>query len=285
MSASFASSTGLPYLLLMTAVAALWVSPAAWRPLHRYLPWTLPLAAAIAAALATGAIHPIAIAAIAGLALACLDYTDRPIRSLVRTIDAIAIVCLSLGLLAHAAPGFANVRQFSQITLSADALPYTQYLNFDKPLIGLFILGLTHRLLAGFDEWRAMLAAMLPRALGVLAIVIVLSLALGFVRWEGHLVSSRLGLFLIWAPVNLFFTCVPEEALFRGFLQRILQGDEGDGRTAPWRHALGSVSPARRCSSASRTSRADSPMYCWPRWLDSATAGSTGARRASRRAC
>lgn len=226
MSAWYASSASVPYLLLMASVAALWVSPAAWRPLHRLLPWTIPLLGAIAAGLATGALHPIALASIAALALACVDFTDRTGRDVLRIVDSLAILVLSIGLLAHAAPGFANVKQLSDITLSPDAIAYTQYLNFDKPLIGLFILGITHRLLAARDEWRAVLAHTLPHALLLLIVIITLSLALGFVRWEGDQLWTRLGLFGVWGPVNLLFTCVAEEALFRGFIQRALQGDD-----------------------------------------------------------
>jgi membrane protease YdiL (CAAX protease family) len=42
------------------------------------------------------------------------------------------------------------------------------------------------------------------------------SLALGFVRFDPRWTP----LFWVWAPVNLLLTCVSEEALFRGFLQR-----------------------------------------------------------------
>ncbi len=51
------------------------------------------------------------------------------------------------------------------------------------------------------------------------------SLALGFVRFDPRWTP----LFWVWAPINLLLTCVSEEALFRGFLQREL-GVALDGR-------------------------------------------------------
>jgi membrane protease YdiL (CAAX protease family) len=50
-------------------------------------------------------------------------------------------------------------------------------------------------------------------------VVILLGLVIGYVRWELKFPRQ----FYLWAWGNLFFTCVAEEALFRGFLQRHLQ--------------------------------------------------------------
>ena len=46
----------------------------------------------------------------------------------------------------------------------------------------------------------------------------LLTLALGYVRFEPRWTP----LFWVWAPINLFFTCLSEEAFFRGFVQREL---------------------------------------------------------------
>jgi membrane protease YdiL (CAAX protease family) len=44
-------------------------------------------------------------------------------------------------------------------------------------------------------------------------------MALGYVAWQ----PKWTPLFWIWAASNLFFTCLSEEAFFRGFIQRELE--------------------------------------------------------------
>jgi membrane protease YdiL (CAAX protease family) len=58
-----------------------------------------------------------------------------------------------------------------------------------------------------------------PWSLAVIAVLMVGSLGLGFVRWEPKFPPES-GL---WLGVNLLFTCTAEELLFRGFIQRELQ--------------------------------------------------------------
>lgn len=64
-----------------------------------------------------------------------------------------------------------------------------------------------------------MLRAAAPRLFALICAVILLALMVGYVQWEAKFPRQ----FYIWAWGNLFFTCVAEEALFRGFLQRQLQ--------------------------------------------------------------
>jgi hypothetical protein len=55
-------------------------------------------------------------------------------------------------------------------------------------------------------------------------------MALGYLTWQPKWTS----LFWIWAPVNLFFTCLSEEALFRGFIQRELASALHGTRYGNW---------------------------------------------------
>ena len=61
----------------------------------------------------------------------------------------------------------------------------------------------------------------LPVAAATLLAILALSLALGFVRFDPT--PAPFQIFALWAWTNLFFTCIAEEAVFRGLLQRGLE--------------------------------------------------------------
>jgi membrane protease YdiL (CAAX protease family) len=137
---------------------------------------------------------------------------------------AIAVVAASLGLMAHVVPGFSNVLIVKDAIVSPDAPPFTLYFNFDKALIGLFLLGLATPLIASRADWLAMLRGALPRILAVVAVVLLAAFALGHVRVE----PKWPAFFPLWAWANLLFTCTAEEAVFRGVIQRSLRDAIGD---------------------------------------------------------
>jgi membrane protease YdiL (CAAX protease family) len=138
-----------------------------------------------------------------------------------------AVTSLLLGL--HVLPGFTNPIVIRDVVLARDALPYTQYFNFDKTLGGLLLLGCSGWTpMRSAPEWRAALRRVSPVLPATVVVAMAGSLALGFVRWEPRWTP----LFWMWASINLLTTCVSEEAFFRWLLQRELLG-----ALAPRRHA------------------------------------------------
>ncbi len=111
-----------------------------------------------------------------------------------------------------------NPKIIDSLVISEDVIPYTKYLNFDKALIGLFILAFGPDLLSGKKEWGRMLATAAPIVMITIITVLGLSLVVGYIKLD--LKCSPV--FPVWAWSNLFFTCVPEEGFFRGFLQKHL---------------------------------------------------------------
>lgn len=205
--------TATPYALLLASIVALW---APWR-----FAWAIVLAVSIVSGYASGVLFGPAIGPLAILAAVCALYRhDHPrIPSALRTALAVVVLLTALGLGLHAFPGFANVTLWRDITFSPRSAPYTLTLNYDKTVPGLLILGLCYD---GLLKQRAAWATMFRRAARIIAIntlvVIALALALGFVRVDPKWTAS----FWPWALVNLLFTCVAEEAFFRGFIQREL---------------------------------------------------------------
>jgi membrane protease YdiL (CAAX protease family) len=136
-----------------------------------------------------------------------------------RVLCAAVVFFLGLGLgLAgvHLLPGFQNLRILNNVYISSNGIPFSLYLNFDKTVVGLFILGILHQRLTTITEWRNMMKAMVPSALLVIVIVAIVSFAFKFV-WFDPKLSKALP---IWAMTNLLFVCVAEEGFFRGFIQK-----------------------------------------------------------------
>lgn len=208
----------LTFLLLSIAVLSLWLpvdnkKAGSWR-----LVWLAIWLASLVAALCEGLVAPTG-AAVALLFLGVMVGFRRAQTTPLKVLAAVAIAGISIALLLHRLPGFQNPRVIDGVRFTPDARPFTLYLNFDKTLIGLFVLGVLHARIGQRREWKAMLAKTLPLAVATIALIMVLSLAAGYVRWSPKLPRES-GL---WLGVNLLFVCTAEEGFFRGFIQTQLQ--------------------------------------------------------------
>ena len=207
------------FTLLTLAILALWLGGGERTAVLRRNLWLLLFAASLVAALLDGVVQPAGLLWVTALALAAFAFS-RPQAGRWQVVTAgIVIAVLAAGLMLHRLPGFHNPRIISAVRFSADAVPFTLYLNFDKTIIGVLILGWCHGRIARAQEWRTMLVTAAPWAGGLIALLLALSLAAGYVRFEPKFPAEAAQ----WAGVNLLFVCVAEEALFRGFIQAQLQ--------------------------------------------------------------
>lgn len=206
------------------AILALWLDAAAPGAAVKRFAWLGCFAAALISALAAGIVQPLGLLWIGAFALSVGWFARTPAPSPLRVVSALAIVVLAAGLMAHRLPGFNNPRVISDARFTADALPFRLHLNFDKTVVGLFLLAFLHARLARAADWRAMFRTTLPVTFATVGTLLALSLAFGYVRFAPKL-PPETWLFL-WA--NLCLTCFAEEAFFRGFIQA------GLGRK--WKH-------------------------------------------------
>ncbi len=204
------------YILLFLTVVFLWVrtKPPLWLGL---------LLVTIISGYLSGLVTAIAILPIALMVLACwycgqLTMSDA-LQPVLKGIVAIVVLIIAILLGFHLLPGFNNQTLVRNLVISPGSAPYTQWLNFDKTIAGLLILGLCYRgLMTTRREWMEALRRAAPIILINIAIVVGLAFVFGFVRFD----PKWSAFFPMWAIVNLFFTCMSEEALFRGFIQREL---------------------------------------------------------------
>ncbi|PAR37739.1 CPBP family intramembrane glutamic endopeptidase [Vibrio metoecus] len=137
-----------------------------------------------------------------------------------RTAAWVALLLWCLALFLHWLPGFSNLKVLDKVIAGPHSTPFSLYLNLDKPLVFFALLLAFPRLLGKTQtaKWRATLATLLP-----LFALLPVAVWLGALAYEWSLPEW----WWIFAINNLLFTCVTEEALFRGLIQQKAQQQFG----------------------------------------------------------
>lgn len=216
------------FAALAVAMLALW-APRLWASPHARSLWVAPFAVALLLAQGQGLVETWGLVAMFVLITACRFGHHAPEGAL-RGFALAVMLALSAGLLLHQIPGFANPRVLDGVRLSPDSVPYTKYLNFDKGVLGLFLLGLyaPHRALRRAPPGASAAAAW--RFAVVAAIVMALTVAVGYARWDPKVPAW----WPLWLASMVFLTTLPEEAVFRHVVQGGLQDWLGPAQRARW---------------------------------------------------
>jgi membrane protease YdiL (CAAX protease family) len=218
----------LAFIALTLAIVCVW--------LQRLLPW--PQARFVWAAFATTSLT-IALASslvdlrgvVALLVLAALCIGARRTNNLaLAALAQVAVLALSAALFLHVIPGFFNPRIVSDAMLAPDSAPYTKYLNFDKGVAALCLVALYVPERAQRDEGARRLGAFAWRFALLVLVVMLASLAVGYVRWDPKLPSW----WAMWLWSMVFFTAMPEETIFRGVAHSAIERWMGTSRNAAW---------------------------------------------------
>lgn len=219
----------LPFVLLGLSICAVWLPPIPI-PSRRPVPLWLPLfIAAVLAGLAAGILELPAVAALGALA-GLAWWTNTLSQPALKATTIVVVIVLALALALHAVPGFRNPVVINAVRLSADSQPFTQYANFDKGAVGLLLLATLVPLASGVrDKRRAALIASLA-ALATATVVLGTAVGLDYVRLDPKWPVVA----LTFLAINLLFTCVAEEAFFRGVIQERLARACANVRWLAW---------------------------------------------------
>ncbi|WP_323143283.1 CPBP family intramembrane glutamic endopeptidase [Massilia phyllosphaerae] len=217
----------LTFGLLALTVLLLWVPAPAIRG-RRDWAWCPGLALACVAGLAGGLLDwraPLWILAYAALAIGARVASRAWIRVPLLVLTGVAAFLFAL----HRFPGFYNPVLAEGIRFSADTPAFSLRANADTAVAGIVLMGVFCERISRLADWRAMLRQVWPVVLSTLVVVLGLGWALGYVRpdWKWTPYSAW------FLASNLLFTCVTEEAFFRGFiLERLARG------MARWRYGV-----------------------------------------------
>jgi hypothetical protein len=132
------------------------------------------------------------------------------------------LVALMLGF--HLLPGFNNLRVIGPVRYTPDAIPFTMFLNLDKPLAGFWLLLVWPALCLHRGTWSWVRGPLV----GLVTSVVVLGLA--FVIGDVAFAPKWPDRAWLWAINKLLIVCLTEEAVFRGYLQEGLKQRFGERR-------------------------------------------------------
>ena len=196
----------LPWIAIFLAAAATWSSPFRWVGLGL-------LVAGYSAALAAGQLDLLAAIPIALLLFAAYAVSP-PRKSYLQYLGHALFIALAIALSLHWLPGFHNPRVIGPERFTADAVPFTMYLNLDKPLIGFWLLLVLPWIRPRMD-WRSSIKTGICGMLMTAAACLLVAVLLGLVKWEPKWPAAS----WLWLLNNLLLVTFTEEALFRGYLQ------------------------------------------------------------------
>ncbi len=153
----------------------------------------------------------------------CLGHflLQKRVMGMTRLMIILALVVISFGMFFHAIPGFNNWQ------LSKDP---TLYLNYDKPLVGFFALAFTIPLFEERILFKTLAIKTLLYTIIGGAILFGIAMYYGLIKFHFSLTTY----FPIWLLSNFFLTTIPEEAFFRGFLQKEIYEHLGNRWAAPF---------------------------------------------------
>jgi uncharacterized protein len=208
-------------MFVLSWVAIFLAVPATWLVERRTIGVAL-LVIGYGAALVSAMLGAAALATI--VALIVLAYAVLPPRPpAVRRVAHALFIVLGVALILHWVPGFHNPRVIHAERFTVDALPFSMYLNLDKPLVAFWLL-LIFRWIRGPQNATLALVAGIGGWLLTSAVCIGTAFAMRLVVWEPKWPADA-WLFLV---NNLLLVSVVEEAFFRGYLQgglmRLLDG-------------------------------------------------------------
>jgi membrane protease YdiL (CAAX protease family) len=192
------------------AVACLWLRGPWW--------WIVGVFS-LGLGIAFGYLMPIALIWVGLFAVICGVYarhSDSQRLGWVSGLSGIALILTAVLLGLRALPGFSGYPVVQDAVLSPGAMPFTMYWGFEKISVGVLILGLIVRPSAKQDlTFLTGIKYALPLMLGNIAVLATVAGTVSYVNFDPKW-PSILG---AWFLSNLMFTCMSEEAFFRGLIQ------------------------------------------------------------------
>lgn len=197
--------------ILALSVVCLWCRPS-WL-------WQLGIVAYVIVGIATGALEYAALLSIFAFGLLSYSLSMPNQSSLQRSGGVFFITVLAVASGLHILPGFNNWAFYQDVRLSENSALFSVWYNFDKPLVGLLVLGFCYeRLIHSFADFWEMLKKILPVMIGGILMIYLLSNIVGYAQFDPKITA----VFFPWAIKNILFTVTAEEVLFRGVIQNHL---------------------------------------------------------------
>lgn len=212
---AFDTATIAVYGILTAAVLSIWL-PESINKAARIPIWIILAILSCAMAFYYGIVELGGI-----LYLLCLVFFSVLVKHRNKRISVPAGICVIgfvIGLFLHIVPFFHNPLVFDNYFLSDQSTVYTKYWNFDKAAAGLILLACFGDICHSASDWKALIKNSYLVSIITIFATISLAFIFGYIEPDITFVKA----YFAWAWANLIFTCIAEEMLFRGFVQKHL---------------------------------------------------------------
>ncbi len=215
------------YGLLAAALVSLWLNPIRFNTVA-VPPWSAFFGAACVSGMVTGLVSAQAVLVL--LAFAALCYVAKIANAgIMKVALLVAAGAMTLALSMHRFAGFVNPALVTDMVVGVSAPAFTHRLNFDTSAAGLILFAFFCVPARTAQAWREV-ARQYPVILGTALLVLSLGVVFGFVGIDIKISSYTLA----FIACNLLFTCITEEAFFRGFMQEKLAAAMQRWRSGPY---------------------------------------------------
>lgn len=216
LSSAYLSPVILPWLFLIVTIISAFVKPKVW---------PIGLLCTLVSGLFFNAIDLVGLG-IVTLLFTLAFYANKPVRTPLmnkaKLLVTAVVIIMCLALAAHLLPGFNNLLVLDEVEKSVNSMPFSLYLNVDKPMIlfALLILFPTILMSNKPTPFGVITSKLRLTLVIVSAFLVIFSLAvsLSLIAFQPQLPSW----WWLFALNNLLLTCVIEEVFFRGFIQQKL---------------------------------------------------------------
>ncbi len=203
----------LPYTLINLIIITSWI-------IHKKNLLIITSVLVALSGLMTGNLKPSGLFILSTYGALTHGLANNKLPVLLKILFGIFFSIFTVGLMAHMLPGFNNVKFFDSVKFSEQSLPFTMYLNFDKPFVGLALLSfLKIEKVKSFSEAIYVFKKSLPIYLSLLALILPIALMMNYLSFDPK--YPKLG--WVWMVNNLIVVCVVEELFFRGLIQNKLK--------------------------------------------------------------
>ncbi|WP_170309655.1 CPBP family intramembrane glutamic endopeptidase [Litorilituus lipolyticus] len=205
-----------PWLFLSITIIVAFVKPVLW---------PISFIVTVFSALVFNAINFIGLGIITLLFLLTF-YAQKPSLSKwhlrVKKSTSIIVIISCVALAAHVVPGFNNLLVIDGLEKNINSVPFSMYLNFDKPMILFTLLLLSPTILLHEKPVYLLRINTSYRLLAFIMLSFIVIFSLGIALSLISFTPQMPNWWAWFAINNLLLTCVVEEVFFRGFIQRKL---------------------------------------------------------------
>ena len=209
--------TIIVYGLLTATALCVWL-PRSVNEVTRIPVWMIMFGISTLAGIYHNIVEPGGVLYLIWLGLCCHTIRFLEVDRIIKVAVGLIALLLVAGLFLHKIPLFNNPLVFDNFYFTDQSPAYKKYWNFDKAAGGVILLGYFGDVCRTAVDWKNLLRKSYGVALLTIAVSLLLAYIVGYIRLE----VKFMAVYFLWAWASLVFTCVAEEMLFRGFIQKYL---------------------------------------------------------------